>query len=205
MTTITTGTRAIDTRDGRTVTIGEKNSKCKTVIVFYDEPTEKEANGKSMSFSTVKKHFDLQVWESDAETEKKETYDVVREHDMLTDEVEEIAAPEAEKTEKKARKPRTKKENPARAEFTAKAVAALTAAGYEVKVWEKIPNLFAIKSGKKTLAEVRTGLKGWTLNTKKEIADALAEDYPEQKYFLPATLRYGYEEFKISEFIAALA
>lgn len=97
METITTGTRALDTRDGRVVTIGEKNSKCKTVIVYYDEPTEKEVNGKSMSFSTVKKHFDLQVWESDAETEK-ETYDVV------TDEVEEIVAPEAEKTEKKARK-----------------------------------------------------------------------------------------------------
>lgn len=107
--------------------------------------------------------------------------------------------PETEEKPKKERKSRQKKENPDRVVFTDRVVKLLEAAGYAVKVWDKIPNLFAVKNGKHTVAEVRTGLKGWTLNTKKEIADTFIQDYYTQNYFLPATAKLSYADFSIFE------
>lgn len=114
------------------------------------------------------------------------------------DAIETETVPETEKP-KKEHKPRQKKENPDRAVFTDRAVKLLEAAGYAVKVWDKIPNLFAVKNGKHTVAEVRMGLKGWTLNTKKEIADTFIQDYYTQNYFLPATAKLSYADFSIFE------
>ena len=112
--------------------------------------------------------------------------------------VEEAVADSAAEI-KKERKPRQKKESPEREQFLARAKAYIDAAGFGIKEWEKIPNLFAVKNGKKTVAEVRLTLKGWTLNVSKDIAEVMSTSYTEQKYFLPATIRLPYSAWDMFE------
>ena len=139
--------------------------------------------------------------ETTAEPVEEVTEDPTAEH-IVEVEVTEVTPKPAEEP-KKERKARQKKENPARVEFTAKAIAAVEAAGYAVKIWEKVPNLFAVKDGKKSAAEVRTGLKGWTLNVKTEVAERMGRPYTVQNYFVPAVLKFSYEDWDaFEEFIA---
>lgn len=84
MTTIISGVKVVDNRDNRTAVLGDKNSKCKTVIVFYDDPKENEVKGRSISYSTIKKHF------SEIEIAEEEIVEEV------VEEVEEPAAVEIE-------------------------------------------------------------------------------------------------------------
>lgn len=113
MTTINANTAVIDNRDGRTAVLGEKNSKCKTVIVYYDNPGENEEKGKSMSYSTVKKHFsEIEEIAEEApeiyeEVEKQEAaVEIEEEAEVEAVEAEEIEAEEEEVVEKKERKKR---------------------------------------------------------------------------------------------------
>lgn len=121
--------------------------------------------------------------------------------ESFQNEVEEAVPETAEvieepKAEKKVRKPREKKENPARIEFRNRALKALEAAGFTAMTWEKIPNLFTVKNGKKSLGDVRMGLKGWTLNAKVEVAECMGMPYHLQRnYYAPATLKFGYDNF----------
>ena len=90
---VITGVKFVDARDGRTGRIGERNTKCKTAIVFYDDPKENEINGKSMGYATIKKHFS----------------EVVEEAVPVEKEVKQVV--------KKEKKERAKKENAARTKF----------------------------------------------------------------------------------------
>ena len=74
MTTIISGVKVVDNRDNRTAVLGDKNSKCKTVIVFYDDPKENEVKGRSISYSTIKKHFsEIEIAEEEIVEEVTET------------------------------------------------------------------------------------------------------------------------------------
>lgn len=131
--------------------------------------------------------------------EQRRGLETYKEQEAPDAQVEEVSEQEHAAEVKKEQKPRQKKECPEREQFVAKAKAYLDAAGFGIKEWEKIPNLFAVKNGKKTVAEVRFTLKGWTLNVSKDIAEVMSASYTEQKYFLPATIRLPYSTWDMFE------
>ncbi len=125
------------------------------------------------------------------EEEEVEERPVMKVDGFTADEV--AAMPEAEEQEvaeapKKVRKPR--KEDPEKAGFEEVFHNLMSSYNYTEKVWEKIPNLVAVREGKKTIAEVYFGKKGYRVNVKADRAERVEADFDTIKnYYLPACLK----------------
>lgn len=149
MTTINTNAAVIDNRDGRTAVLGEKNSKCKTVIVFYDDPKENEVKGRSISYSTIKKHFsEIEIAEEEIAEEVAEAVEepaVVEIEDGI--EVAEFED-EEEVTEVKEKKERKKRGTTKK---TFEELIALLPASANVTFSRMKDNSVAVKCGKKRI------------------------------------------------------
>lgn len=171
------GMRVVDGRDGRAATIGDKNSKCKTAIVFYDEPKENETSGKSISYSTIKKHFTEVVEEPE--------------------EVKEEKKPE-EKKQKKQRKQTVSPDRENAVTFIDELIAKYN---YIKTTYEKAgPRFIVLRTEEKGKVkyELYTGNKELKINMKVARADELGLEYKlANNYYLPAIVKIPYSEVSV--------
>lgn len=166
---VNVGMNVIDSRNNNRGVVTEKNSKAKTVLVKYETGEE-----KPHSVSTLKKYFSEYV----PEPEKVE-----------------------KKGEKKERKKREKKANPAKEKFISELSEIIEKAGYIATTYEKVGPRFVVlrvPGEKKVKFELYTGEKELLVNMKVLVADALgyAGYKVKRNYYLPAVLKFPYEDAK---------
>ena len=102
----------------------------------------------------------------------------------------EIARQAKEKAKKSIKK---EKKNPVNSteknRFVSDFLKYLKSKNLEVKEWEKIPNLYAVKFGKKTICELYMGKKSYRLNFKANGVEVNHEYTVVNNYYLPISIK----------------
>ena len=122
------------------------------------------------------------------------------------DTVVEVETQPEEKPVKKVRKVKFSATDEVVKTFIDDLVTKVNEAGFELKTWDKIKNLYAVKKNGKTVLECYVGKKVYRVNVKADIVPEGIEYTTVKNYYLPATIKdVVYTDTLVFDIIESLA